>query len=165
MSEQKPNHPIEDTVMNLIRSKHIRMKPRWYFILSLGSAVVAGASALIIGILSLNLFLFAFVAQGRMASFRFDMLLSKYPWWSFLLAGGAVYVARFLYKKTQSAYKYNTITILGVIVSSVLLGALLLHLLGFDQYMARSNHFRGIYHRYEPRMDGTGPHGNGMWRK
>jgi uncharacterized membrane protein len=114
--------------------------------------------------LAVNVFLFAFISQGRMASFRLDALLSAYPWWAIVVALVAFFIARYLYKKSESSYKHNSITIIGVIVSSILLGAFLLHLLGFDQYMARKGHFRGMYHRYAPRMDGTGPHGGNMMR-
>lgn len=146
--------------MSQIKSGEINMKPKWYFMV--GSLLMFGSivALAVVAIFLLNLTLFAIQPHyGPGAEYRIDMIIGSFPWWAPILAVGGVILAIWLLKKYDFSYRKNFPLIILTFILAVIIGAVLIDLLGFNDYFAKRGPMRGFYKQVENSADNIGPRG------
>lgn len=136
--------------MSQIKSGKIAMKSKWYFMA--GSILMFGSivTLTVVAIFLFNLTLFAIQPHyGPGAERRLDMILSNFPWWAPILAVGGVILAIWLLRKYDFSYKKNFPLIILSFILAVIIGAVLIDVLGFNDYFAKRGPMRGFYRQYE----------------
>ncbi len=148
MSEdQKLNIP--EKVMSLIRSGEVKMKPRWRFL--------AGTASLFVGLIGLSvtsaflfsLAFFALRARGPMAYFRFENLISDFPWWAPFLAVLGAGLCLLLLRKFDFSYKHNFFLLATGFLIFVFVFGFALDYFGFDRMWMHKRPMKNFYERYE----------------
>jgi hypothetical protein len=141
---------IQKEVMNQIKSEKITMKPKWYFV---AGSILMFTSIIILAIVAiflLNLTIFAIQPHyGPGAEFRLQMILNSFPWWAPIIAIVGVILAIWLIKKYDFSYKKNFLFIILSFIFAVIIGALLMDFLGFNDYFAKRGPMRGFYRQFE----------------
>jgi hypothetical protein len=158
---------IEKEVMSQIKSGKISMKPKWYFVagslLMFGSIVVLSAIAIFL----INLTIFALKPHyGPGAEMRVDMLINSFPWWAPILTITGIILAIWLLRKYDFSYRKNFPLIILSFILAVIIGAVFIDVLGFNDLFARRGPMRGFYRQFENQTENSGPkhknRGNGF---
>jgi len=135
---------IEDEVMDRIRSGKVAMRPRIYFIVGSLLTFVGVILSIVSSMFFVGLIRFMLRAHGPMASYRLELLLSRFPWWAFALAVAGLFVGITLMRRYDFSYKISpTLFIVGCMVAIIIAGWLF-DTLGFNDMLAR----RGFMRRY-----------------
>jgi len=141
---------IENEVMSQIKSGKISMKPKWYFML--GSTLMFG-SVVVLTVVSIFLFNIALFSlkphYGPGAGFRLEMMINSFPWWAPIIAITGIILAIWLLKKYDFSYRKNFPLIILSFILAVILGAILIDILGFNDYFAKRGPMRGFYRQIE----------------
>lgn len=149
---------LEKEIMSQIKTGDIKMKPKWYFML--GSMMMFGGivALAIVAIFLLNLTIFAAQPHyGPGAEYRLELILNNFPWWAPIIAFVGILLAIWLLKKYDFSYKKNFPLIVLTFVLAVIIGAVIVDLLGFNDYFAKGP-MRGFYRQIEKSTDdGSGP--------
>ena len=157
---------IEKEVMSQVKSGKITMKPKWYFVA--GSLLMFGSiiSLTVISIFLFNLALFALRPHyGPGAGARVEMLVNSFPWWAPILAIGGVILAIWLLRKYDFSYRKNFTLIILSFILAVIIGAVFIDALGFNDYFAKRGPMRGFYRQFEnQKYDNSQPKGKGNQR-
>lgn len=164
MSKKKQIN-IEKEVMSQVKSGKITMKPKWYFVAGSILMFVSITSITVISIFLFNLALFALRPHyGPGAGLRVEMLVSSFPWWAPLLAIAGLILAIWLLRKYDFSYRKNFPLIILSFILAVIIGAILMDILGFNDYFARGP-MRGFYRQFEnQKYDNSQPKGKGNQR-
>ncbi len=139
---------ISEKVMNQIHERGIRMKPRAYFIFGAVLLFVSIVFSIIGSIFLLSLTLFTLRTHGPMGEYRFEQLLSSFPWWAPLLAIAGVGVSIWLLKKYNFSYRHNFRVIVLGIIMAIFVAILAIEYFNLDNVWFRRGPMQGIMRHY-----------------
>lgn len=136
---------IVTKVMAKVNSGQISMKPKWYF--ALGSVLlVCGLAGLMAGgVFLTNVTLFLLRKHGPMGQWRWEQLISSFPWWVPVLAVIGIVVGIRLLKKFDFSYKKNFALIVVGLVMAILICAWLVEMTGINEKWSRRGPMRRLY--------------------
>lgn len=136
---------ISETVMSKIHTEHIRMKPRWYFIV--GSIAMIGGliGSIIATIFLVSIIAFSLRTHGPMGPIRFQLLLSNFPWRAPVLAIAGLVSGIWFLKQYDFSYKKNFIYIIILFIITILLSGWLMDYAGISASWSRGRSMRGFY--------------------
>jgi len=141
---------IEKEVMSQIKSEKITMKPKWYF---MAGSILMFASIIILALVAIFLLNFTIFAiqphYGPGAEFRLEMILNSFPWWAPVIAIFGVILAILLIRKYDFSYRKNFPLIIISFIFALIIGAVLMDVLGFNDYFAKRGPMRGFYKQFE----------------
>lgn len=139
---------FEENIISKIKNEEIKMKPRWYFVLSSIMMFVSLVGLSMALIFLTNLVLFVVRRNGFFNIYKFQVILSSFPWWIPLVAVLGLITAVWLLKKYDFSYKNNFILIIVLFLSALFLSGVLLDEFGLNEYLSRGK-MRGYYQRLE----------------
>jgi len=143
MSKELKN--ISDSIMGEIRHGNLKMRPKLYFII--GSVLVF--VSLILSALS-SVFLFGLIrfslrSHGPMGQYRFEQLLSSFPWWAAILAVLGLIIGLWLVRKYDFSYKINFKIVIIGFVTAIIIAGYLVDVLGLNDVFSRQGCMNRIY--------------------
>lgn len=114
---------ITENVMNQIHQGKAKMKPRVYFIIGSILTFIGLISSIIVSTFLIGLIRFSLRAHGPMSQYRFDQLVSNFPWWTVLLAILSLVFGIWLIRQYDFSYKKEPwMIILGFILAIIIAG-------------------------------------------
>jgi len=136
---------ISDSIMGEIRHRKLKMRPKLYFII--GSVLVF--VSLILSALS-SIFLFGLIRfylrpHGPMGQYRFEQLLSSFPWWAVVLAILGLIIGLWLIRKYDFSYKINFKIIIIGFVAAIIIAGYLVDATGLNDVFSRQGCMNRIY--------------------
>lgn len=121
--------------MEEIKSEKIKMKPRWYFILGSILLFLGTVAATISSIFIFNLLFFLLRKHyGPMYQYRFQLIVSNFPWWIFLLAVLGIFAGIKLLKNYDFSYKKNFLLIIVGYILVIIFSAFIIDYLNLNQF-------------------------------
>lgn len=151
MSKEIKN--ITENVMNQIHQGKAKMKPRIYFIVGSILTLVGLISSIIVSIFFVGLIRFSLRIYGPMEQYRFDQIISNFPWWTVALAILGLTVGIWLLRQYDFSYKKNPwIIILGFILAIVVAGYVV-DIVGFNDTMMRHGPMKRMMNNCFPRYN------------
>jgi hypothetical protein len=160
----KKNITISSDVMGKIHDNHIKMRPKIYFIIGSIFLFVGMVFSVIGSVFLISLTKFAVKTHGPMAEYRWEQLVSNFPWWAPILAVVGCIIGIFILRKYDFSYKRNfTIIVIGFI-ASILVAAFAIDALGFNETWSRQGPMRRLYQQIETRTNTPTPAGRGQGR-
>ena len=84
MSKELKN--ITESVMEQIHLGKAKMKPKMYFIIGSILTFIGLISSVIVSTFLVGLTRFSLRAHGPMGQYRFDQIISNFPWWTLVFA-------------------------------------------------------------------------------
>ncbi len=146
MSKELKN--ITDNIMEQIHGGKIKMRPKLYFIAGSILTFVGLASSVVISVFFIGLIRFSLRSHGPMANYRFDQILSNFPWWALALAIIGLIVGICLLRKYDFSIKLNIkLTIIGFILA-VIVGGWIVDSIGLNDILIRRGPMHGIMRQY-----------------
>ena len=151
MSKELKN--ITDSVMNEIHQGKIKMKPRIYFILGSILTFIGLISSIVISIFLFGLIRFSLRTHGPMGQYRFDQLLSNFPWWIIILAIFGLILGIWLIRKYDFSYKIKPwVVILGFVLAIVIAGWFI-DVVGLNDILFHYGPMKGFMNGYIQRLN------------
>ena len=134
--------------MEQIHGGKIKMRPKLYFIAGSILTFVGLASSVVISVFFIGLIRFSLRSHGPMANYRFDQILSNFPWWALALAIIGLIVGICLLRKYDFSIKLNIkLTIIGFILA-VIVGGWIVDSIGLNDILIRRGPMHGIMRQY-----------------
>lgn len=146
MSEELKN--ITESVMNQIHHGKVKMKPKIYFILGSVLTFLGLVSSVIISTFLVGLIRFSYRTHGPMGQYRFDQMLSNFPWWTTIFAVISLVVGIWLIQKYDFSYKKEPwVIILGFILAIIIAGGVI-DTIGINDRLRQHGPMKGMMNRY-----------------
>ena len=145
------NKDLSQKVMQEIKRREVKMRPRLYFVFGSILLGLGLAGAIIIAIFFLNLFVFRLRVLGPANCLQ----LANFPWTVLLTSVIGIVVGLALLKRHEFSYKKNFLTLAIVLIVVVGVLGFLLDRVGFNERMGRNRRTRPFYeHLGDPRIKG-----------
>jgi hypothetical protein len=159
----KKNITISGEVMGKIHDKHIQMRPKIYFIIGSIFVFLGMVFSVIASVFLVSLTKFALKTHGPMGEYRWEQLLSSFPWWAPILALVALIIGVLILKKFDFSYKRNFTLIVIGFIASVIVAAFVIDSLGFNEIWSRQGPMRRLYQQIDT-QNTSYPRGRGQGR-
>ena len=142
------------------------MRPKAYFIAGSILTFVGLVSSVVVSVFLVGLIRFSLRTHGPMASYRFDQILSSFPWWAPVLAIVGLVVGIWLLRKYDFSFKVNfKIVIIGFILA-VIVGGWFIDSVGLNDVLIRRGPMQGMMRQYMQDNNIQGGQGGGQrWDK
>lgn len=134
--------------MGQINQGEIKMKPKTYFIIGSILTFVGLISSIIVSIFLFGLMRFSLRTHGPMGDYRFDQIISNFPWWTMLLAIGGLFVGILLIRKYDFSYKKNPWIIMLGFILAIFVAGWLIDIAGFNDTLLRRGPVKGMMNNY-----------------
>ena len=146
MSKKQIN--ITDNIMNQIREGRVKMRPKAYFVF--GSLLVLGGlvASVVTSVFLVSLTRFALRSHGPMGQYRFEQLLSSFPWWVPILAIVGLVIGIWFLHRYDFSYKRNFWVVIIGFVAAILIAGWVIDMIGLDEVWLRQGPMRGIMRQY-----------------
>lgn len=148
MSKELNN--IAETVMDKIHDHKIKMRPRAYFIVGSILTFIGLVFSIFTAIFFVGLVRFSIRAQGPMASYRIDKMLSSFPWWTAVVAILGILAGLYLLNKYDFSYKIKPTIFVTGLVFAIIFAGLLVDIVGLNDNLARRNGMGRMMRKYIP---------------
>jgi hypothetical protein len=164
MSKELKN--ITDNIMDQIHEEKIKMRPKAYFIAGSIITFLGLVFSIVTSIFLVGLIQFYLRAHGPMASYRFDKMLSNFPWWAPVLAIVGFIAGIWLLRKYDFSFKVNfKVVIIGFILA-LIVGGWIVDSIGLNDVLIRRGPMKGMMRQYMQDNNIQGGQGNGQgWRR
>lgn len=147
------NNDLSKKVMQEIKKRDVKMRPRLYFV---GGSILLGlglAGAIITAVFFLNLFLFRLRILGPLGYLRLGRpgilpLVTTIPWTVLLVSVAAIAAGLTLLKRYEFSYKKNFLVLAIVLIVVVAVLGFLLERAGFNERVAPHPPMRRLYRNY-----------------
>jgi uncharacterized protein YacL len=139
---------ITENVMEQINQGEIKMKPKTYFIIGSILTFVGLISSIIVSIFLFGLIRFSLRTHGPMGNYRFDQIISNFPWWTMLLAIGGLFIGILLIRKYDFSYKKNPLIIMLGFILAIFVAGWLIDISGFNDTLLLRGPVKGMMNNY-----------------
>ena len=151
--------------MDQIHKDKIKMRPKIYFIAGSVLTFAGLVSSVVASVFLVGLIRFSLRAHGPMASYKFDNMLSSFPWWAPIFSVVGLIVGVWFLRKYDFSFKVNfKIVIIGFILA-IVVGGWVIDSIGLNDILSRRGPMKGMMRQYAPGDDLRGGQGSGRgWR-
>jgi uncharacterized membrane protein YdcZ (DUF606 family) len=157
---------IEDNIMNQIHDGKIKMRPKSYFIFGSILTFIGLVSSVIASVFLFGLIRFSIRSHGPMGSYKFEKMLSNFPWWALLLAIVGLIAGIWLLRKYDFSFKVNFKAIIVLFILAIMIGGWIIDSTGLNDKLIQRGPMRGVMRQYmqEPNLQMDNNAGRG-WGK
>ena len=148
--------------MDQIHEEKIKMRPKAYFVLGSILTFVGLVSSVIVSVFLIGLIRFSLRSHGPMASYRFDQILSSFPWWAPVLAVVGLVVGIWFLRKYDFSFKVNFKVVIVGFILAVIVGGWVIDSIGLNDALIRRGPMQGIMRQYMQDNNIQGGQGNGQ---
>ncbi|RJR28130.1 hypothetical protein C4564_06230 [Candidatus Microgenomates bacterium] len=154
-----PEIDLENKILSEIKSGKISMKPKWRFVLG-SSILFTSLIGLSFGaIFMINLIVFVLRRNNFFYSWKFQGIVSAFPWWVPVVAVVGVILSVAILKRYDFSYKKNFIVILAFFVTALIISGVFLDKLGFNEFALGQRQMKGLYQHIDS-QSGINVNGN-----
>jgi hypothetical protein len=146
MSKELKN--ITENVMNQIHQGRAKMKPKIYFVIGSILTFVGLISSVIVSTFLIGLTRFSLRTHGKMGEYRFDQMISNFPWWTVLLAILSLIIGIWLIRQYDFSYKKNPWIIITGFILAIVFAGFIIDMTGLNDTMFRSGPMKGMMKNY-----------------
>ncbi|KKR43110.1 MAG: hypothetical protein UU10_C0036G0004 [Parcubacteria group bacterium GW2011_GWF1_40_6] len=146
MSKELKN--ITESVMEQIHLGKAKMKPKMYFIIGSILTFIGLISSVIVSTFLVGLTRFSLRAHGPMGQYRFDQIISNFPWWTLVFAVFGLVIGIWLIRQYDFSYKKEPwIIILGFILI-ILIAGWTIDVMGLNDNLLQRGPMKRIMQNY-----------------
>lgn len=133
--------------MGEIRHGKIKMRPRLYFIIGSVLVFISLILASLSSVFLFGLIRFSLRTHGPMGQYRFEQLLSSFPWWAAILAILGLVIGVWLIRKYEFSYKINFVTLVIIFAAAIIIAGFLVDSIGINDIFSRQGCMNRLYGR------------------
>ena len=152
---------ITENVMEQIHIGKVKMKPKMYFVVGSILTFIGLVSSVVVSVFLFGLIKFSLRAHGRMGQYRFDELVSNFPWWTLVFAIIILVLGIWLIRKYDFSYKKEPWMIILGFVLVILVSGWVIDMTGLNDKLFQHGPMKGMMQNYYPNKNiQNGP----LWR-
>ena len=134
--------------MEQIHLGKAKMKPKMYFIIGSILTFIGLISSVIVSTFLVGLTRFSLRAHGPMGQYRFDQIISNFPWWTLVFAVFGLVIGIWLIRQYDFSYKKEPwIIILGFILI-ILIAGWTIDVMGLNDNLLQRGPMKRIMQNY-----------------
>ncbi|NCQ06556.1 MAG: hypothetical protein GW815_03295 [Candidatus Moranbacteria bacterium] len=142
MSEELKS--VTRNVMERIHHEKITMRPRIYFIFGSVLTFIGLTASILTSVFLFSLLRFSLRSHGPMGAYRWEQLVSNFPWWALFVALFGLILGIWLLRRYEFSYKMNfRVIALGFILAIIATG-FVLDMTGLSDVLSRQGPMKGI---------------------
>ena len=141
---------ITENVMEQIHIGKVKMKPRMYFVIGSILTFIGLGSSVVVSVFLFGLIKFSLRAHGRMGQYRFDELVSNFPWWTLVFAIIILVLGIWLIRKYDFSYKKEPWMIILGFVLVILVSGWVIDMTGLNDKLFQHGPMKGMMQNYYP---------------
>ena len=141
----KPTINIKKSVLSVVQSGGVTMRPRWHFILGTTLSAIGITISAALSLLAIHLLRFRLTHPGIGAARKLDFILNNLPWYIPVFALVGLLGGYLLLRRYDFSYRKNFGYILLAVLIGLILGSYTLSTLRLDDFLTRRGYFRQIY--------------------
>ncbi len=145
---QKELKNITENVMNQIQTGQVKMKPKLYFVLGSILTFLGLISSVVVSVFLMSLIRFSLRAHGPMGEYRFDQMMSNFPWWIIIFTIVSLFVGVLLIKQYDFSYKKEPWLIVLGFILAVLISGWVIDMVGINNRIIQRSPMRGMMNNY-----------------
>jgi hypothetical protein len=139
---------ITENIMAQINQGKLKMKPKGYFILGSILTFIGLVSAVIVSTFSVGLISFSLRSHGPMGQYKFDQMLSNFPWWTLILAVFGLILGIWFIRKYNFSYKIKPWLVIVGFILAIIIGGYIIDITGVNDVMSRRGPMKGMMRNY-----------------
>ena len=155
---------ITEEIMKKIDLGEIKMKPKWYFILGSIITFIGLVSTVVVSTFSIGLIRFSLRSHGPMGQYKFDQIMSNFPWLTLVLAILGLILGIWLIRKYDFSYKIKPWLVITGFILAIIIGGYIIDVTGVNDVMSRQGPMRGMMRNYTIEKQSISPD-NFLFRK
>jgi magnesium-transporting ATPase (P-type) len=105
-------------------------------------------STVVVSTFSIGLIRFSLRSHGPMGQYRFDQMLSNFPWWTLVLAILGLVLGIWLIRKYDFSYKIKPWLVIVGFILAIIIGGYVIDVTGVNDVMSRQGPMRGMMRNY-----------------
>jgi uncharacterized BrkB/YihY/UPF0761 family membrane protein len=145
---QKNIENIEENIMSQIHQGKIKMRPKIYFIAGSVLIFFGLISTIVVSSFAINLMKLSLQAHGPMFQYRFDQLVSNFPWWVFVVGVLSLIVGVWFIYRYNILYKIRPWIVIVLFVFSVAVAGWIIDQMSLDVRLFRQGPMKGMMRKY-----------------
>jgi magnesium-transporting ATPase (P-type) len=105
-------------------------------------------STVVVSTFSIGLIRFSLRSHGPMGQYRFDQMLSNFPWWTLVLAILGLVLGIWLIRKYDFSYKIKPWLIMAGFILAIIIGGYIIDITGVNDIITRKGPMKGMMRNY-----------------
>jgi uncharacterized membrane protein len=134
--------------MEQIHLGKAKMKPKIYFIIGSILTFVGLVSSVIVSTFLFGLTKFSLRTHGPMGQYRFDQIISSFPWWTFIFAVVGLVIGIWLIRQYDFSYKKEPWVIILGFILIVLFAGWTIDVMGLNDNLLQRGPMKGMMQNY-----------------
>jgi uncharacterized protein YacL len=139
---------ITENIMSQIKQGKLKMKPRGYFILGSLFTFIGLISTVIVSTFSIGLIKFSLRSHGPMGQYKFDQMLTKFPWWTMIIAILGLVLGVWLIQQYNFSYKIKPWLVIIIFILAIIVGGYIIDITGINDTLSRQGPMKGMMRNY-----------------
>jgi hypothetical protein len=153
---------ITENVMNEIHQGKAKMKPKIYFIIGSILTFIGLISSIIFSTFLVGLTRFSLRTHGPMGEYRFDQMISNFPWWTVILAILGLIIGIYFIRQYDFSYKKNIWIIMTGFILAIIFAGYIVDMTGLNDSISRRGPMRELMRGY---LQENNPTPQQNWKK
>lgn len=160
MSEELKD--ITGSVMDKIHHGKIKMRPKVYFVIGSTLAFIGLVASIFTSVFLFGLFRFSIRSHGPMGEYRWEQLLSSFPWWALLVAIFGLVLGIWFLRRYDFSYKIDFKIVVVGFIFAIIVAGWVFDMTGLNDIFYRQGPMKGMMRQYM--QDNTLQPGSGVGR-
>ncbi len=135
---------ITENIMSKIDHGQIKMKPKAYFVAGSVITFIGLVFTIIFSTFLIGLIRFSLRTHGPMGQYRFDQMLSNFPWWTAIFAVMALILGISLIKHYDFSYKIKPVVLIAGFIIAIFIAGLITDMTGLNDNLSRQGPMKGM---------------------
>lgn len=146
MSEELKD--ITGTIMNKIHGGEIKMRSRVYFVIGSIFTFIGLVASMLISVFLVGLIRFSLRSHGPMGEYRWEQLLSSFPWWAVIVAVLGLVIGIWLLRQYDFSYKMNFMVIAVGFILSIFVAGFIIDSMGLNDRLLHRGPMQKMMRHY-----------------
>ena len=147
MSKELKN--ITENVMGQIHQGKIKMKPRLYFVVGSILTFLGAISAFVVSVFLVGLIRFSLRTHwGRGAQYKWDQMLSDFPWWIIIFTIISLGIGIWLIRKYDFSYKIKPWFVISGFILIIVTAGFLVDKMGLNDTLLHRGPMKETMNKY-----------------
>lgn len=142
MSKELKN--ITKIVMEKIHHDKIKMHSKVYFAIGSVIAFAGLVASILVSVFLFGLVRYSLRTHGPMGEYRFDRMLSSFPWWMVIIAILGLIIGIWLLRQYDFSYKINFMVLAIVFVGAIIIAGWIIDMTGLNDILFKKGRGQGM---------------------
>lgn len=139
---------VTASVMDTIHKDHIKMRPKIYFIAGSVLTFLGLIASIIVSTFLVSLLQFSLRTHGPMGEYRWNQMVSNFPWWTTLVAVLGLCIGIWLLHQYDFSYKTNSFFLIVGFIVAIIVAGWALDSSGLNDILSTRRETRGMMMHY-----------------